>query len=168
MARPRKTTAPSEFDTLTGQGFTPEEAREIMLSRARGAAGALMINPPRIDNGDGTDRGIRPSPNAQQAQDRAVLGPDPELVKRLETYRQNHPPQPQPETFTVTLDPRRADFVRQKAIVLSHRRNEQIPVERAIALMINAAWQIDPDRLLLTAGATGPRSAFNPATGSYG
>jgi len=166
MARPRKTDGPlaGEIAALKAIGMDDAEIKATIMAR----------NNPLIMVGDAGPSAVpgqhppAPAQTADRVQDRQRLGPDAEMLERLERFRASYTPPPGPETFHVPLEKRWADYLRQKAMILSARRNEDITPERAMELVLRDHWRLDQDRLLMTAGRTGPRSAFNPATGTYG
>jgi hypothetical protein len=157
-----KAKAASEIDQLRELGMSNEEIKAVILAKARQAGpGAVTAIP----------AGPAPEPqNARQRMDQANLGPDPELVRRHQEFLKTYKPPVLEETFEVTLDKRRADYVRRWAGWQSAiRKGEVITPERAIDLMVRRLWQLDPDRSFIdsNARATVPRSHFQaPAFGT--
>lgn len=99
---------------------------------------------------------------APQRQDQAALGPDPEVVARHNAFLANYKPPVLEEVFRVTLDKRRADYVRRWAGWQSAlRKGETITPEKAIDLMVRRLWQLDPDRQQMGANSAVPRSQFS-------
>ena len=107
-----------------------------------------------------------PALNAHQRQDQN-LGPDAEMVARLEAFRATHKPAILEETFEVTLKKRYVDYVNQYAAMISARRPNSDPIDaaKAIELIVMAYRQVDPDRALMEGarGRTAPK-ALPPAS----
>jgi hypothetical protein len=112
-------------------------------------------------NGDDAPKLPAAPQTADKRMDQANLGPDPELVARLEAYRATHKPAVLEETFEVTLKKRYVDYVNQYAAMVSARRpnSEPINASKAIEIIVMAYRNVDPDRALLE----GPRGRTAPA-----
>lgn len=93
-------------------------------------------------------------------------GPDPQLVAEHQAKVAAAPPAPGPRSFVVQLPDRYAAYLLDYAARQSIRRGGiKITPERALEIMVRETWRLDQDRMLETAGATIPASAFNPKAG---
>ncbi len=108
-----------------------------------------------------------PAPQGTPADPNEPEGPDPRLIAEYEQRMQNYVPPVTEETFTVVLPVRFADYVRRSAAILSARRRRDISAEKAIEWMVRQYWQHDEDRLIMSAGSTGPRDTFDPKAGQW-
>jgi hypothetical protein len=155
----------SEIDQMRELGMSNEEIKAVLMNRSG-------INPPRIDNGDGTDSRIEPAPkNAHQRQD-GNLGPDLEIVARHKALLANYVPPVLEVTYEVTLPRNRADYVERWAAyetavrqAQAKKRNAPVPPPmtpaKAIEIIVGRYWQNDPDRALMAQGGSMSRAAFN-------
>jgi hypothetical protein len=149
MAKPAKATGiAADIAAMKAIGMSDEQIRAKMF----GPVVADIVQ---------TAAPSQPPQTADKRMDRANLGPDPELVARLEAYRATHKPAVLEETFEVTLKKRYVDYVNQYAAMVSARRpnSEPINASKAIEIIVMAYRNVDPDRALLE----GPRGRTAPA-----
>jgi hypothetical protein len=148
MAKPAKATGiAADIAAMKAIGMSDEAIQATIMGKAP--------NLPQVVTNSGQPM------TADKRMDQANLGPDPELVARLEAYRATHKPAVLEETFEVTLKKRYVDYVNQYAAMVSARRpnSEPISASKAIEIIVMAYRNVDPDRALLE----GPRGRTAPA-----
>lgn len=143
----------TQIEELRSIGLTDEQIRAIILKGGEPLAQPGGFSAPPVVTVD-------------KRQDQN-LGPDPELVARLEAHRATYKPPVLEVTYDgVTLKSRYAAYVEQYAMMINARRPNSEPIgpEKAIELIVMAYRIVDPDRALIEGarGRTAPK-ALPPA-----
>jgi hypothetical protein len=142
---PRRKEA-TEIEQYRALGMSDAEIKTVLLAKANRVAEIVGRAETPISVT------YQPEPlTADRAADQRALRADPEVVAAHAAKVASLPPQPEPETFLVTLEPRWAGVLRVYRDILRGQRNEpELTCEQALAQLVRWAYGSHPDIKLVT------------------
>lgn len=140
----------SEYQKRLDEGFTPEQARELVLAGARAGPQIVSGEPKQVIT-------------AIERQERGALGPDPEMVRRQQEAAANAVPPPPNVILTLDIEPRWAEIVTLYRDILRGQRNlPDLTDSQAMTQLIRWASANHPDILMVRSAGKGKATYVHP------
>lgn len=154
MARPKKAEK-SEYQKRLDEGFTPEQARELVMAAARTQH---LAEHPMI-----TVQAGPPLP-ANVAQDQRTLGPDPEMVRRQQAAAAAAPPPAPNVRLDLEIEPRWCEVLDTYAEIQRGKRNlEEVSRSQALVWLLRWASIAEPDIVMVRTSGKGKSTFVHPS-----
>lgn len=145
----------SDYQKRLDEGFTPEQARELVLASVR--APAMSVSMPAVT------APVTLPVTAIRAQEAVTRGPDPEVVARHQAATANLPPPPPNVTLTLELEPRWFQVLETYTEILrGQRKLPDMQPAQALVQLIRWASAAHPDIVLVRTQGKGKAAFVHP------